>query len=74
MKTVTSKQVNKLGIAYSAYIFEVQVNNSVTVPTANRGTRELLSMCIELAQDHRAWPAAVRDAVNALEAGQLRPG
>ncbi len=29
---------------------------------------------IEMAQDRRAWSAAVRDVMNALEAGQLRPG
>ncbi len=39
-----------------------------------RWNREWPSICIEMAQDRRAWSAAVRDAVNALEAGQLRPG
>ncbi len=35
--------------------------------------REWPSICSEMAQDRRAWSAAVRDAVDALEAGQLRP-
>ncbi len=39
-----------------------------------RWNGEWPSICNEMAQDRRAWSAAVRDAVNALEAGQLRPG
>ncbi len=39
-----------------------------------RWNREWPSICVEMAQDRRAWSAAVRDTVNALEAGQLRPG
>ncbi len=39
-----------------------------------RWNREWPSICIELAQDRRAWSAIVRDAVHALEAGQFRPG
>ncbi len=35
---------------------------------------EWSSICIEMAQEGRGWPAAVRDAVNTLEVGQLRPG
>ncbi len=36
-----------------------------------RWTREWPPICIEMAQDRRA---IVRDAFNALEAGQFRPG
>ncbi len=39
-----------------------------------RWNREWPSICIEMAQGRRAWSAIVRDAVNALEAGQFRPG
>ncbi len=39
-----------------------------------RWIREWPLLCIEMAQDHRVWSVAVKDAVNALEAGQLRPG
>ncbi len=39
-----------------------------------RWNQEWPSICIDMAQDRRAWSAAVRDTVNALEAGQLRPG
>ncbi len=36
-----------------------------------RWNREWPSTCIQMTQDRRAWPTAVRDAVNVLEAGQL---
>ncbi len=39
-----------------------------------RWTREWPVICTEMVQDRRAWSAIVRDAVNALEAGQIRPG
>ncbi len=39
-----------------------------------RWNREWPSISIEMAQDRLAWAAAVRDAVNAFEAGQLGPG
>ncbi len=39
-----------------------------------RWNREWPSVCMEMAQDHRVWSAIVVDAVNALEAGQFRPG
>ncbi len=40
-----------------------------------RGSNRMWSsICIEKAQDRRAWPAIVRDTVIALEAGQFRPG
>ncbi len=38
------------------------------------GTRGVPSIYIEMAQDRRAWSAIVRDALNALEAGQFRLG
>ncbi len=39
-----------------------------------RWTREWPVICTEMAQDRSAWSAIVRDAENALEAGQFRPG
>ncbi len=39
-----------------------------------RWNREWPVICTEMAQDCRAWSAIVRDAFNALEAGQIRPG
>ncbi len=39
-----------------------------------RWNRDMPSMCIEMALDRRARSAIVRDTVNALEAGQFRPG
>ncbi len=39
-----------------------------------RWNREWPVICTEMAQDRRAWSAIVRDAVNVLEAGQIRPG
>ncbi len=36
-----------------------------------RWNQEWPPICIEMAQGRRAWSAAVRDAVNALEAGKI---
>ncbi len=37
-----------------------------------RWSREWASLAMDLAQDRRAWSAAVRDAVNAMDADSAR--
>ncbi len=39
-----------------------------------RWNQEWASLAMDLAQDRRAWPAAVRDAVNAMDANAAHAG
>ncbi len=39
-----------------------------------RWDKEWASLAMDLAQDRRAWSAAVRDAVNAMDADSARAG
>ncbi len=39
-----------------------------------RWNKEWASLAMDLAQDRRAWSAAVRDAVNAMDADSARAG
>ncbi len=39
-----------------------------------RWNKKWASLAMDLAQDRRAWPAAVRDAVNAMDADSARAG